>query len=130
MWRCGWVPKPLPASTVSSLKTRSAPQLVFLGSKYSAKLNEWCVLSQPKSKDARSFARWIENTGAVWVAMVPSQTRSARAGFRHGARGSLQRDLPALDEPADEQVVVQHALLRNERRDYRLRLDGRVAGEL
>src|SRR5216683_1022892 len=54
--RWGWVPKPLPGATRSSLITRSTENPFSLGSKYSPNENVWRLSSQSSLVTPRSFA--------------------------------------------------------------------------
>ncbi len=54
MSRCGWVSKPVPGATMSSLETSSSPKWVLAGSQWCENEKECLESSQP----ARVWKRW------------------------------------------------------------------------
>src|SRR4051794_30311276 len=95
MSRWGWVEKPLPARTRSSLLTISSPWPVFAGSQWLPKLKLWRLSSQSMLVWGRASARRTSMTGLVVTGRPP------------GSRMLLHMQLPALP-------VCSHAQLGHE----------------
>src|SRR4051812_10313352 len=88
---CGWVSKPVPGATTSSLFTSSSPWWVLAGSWCRPKLKE-CLLSSHASRVVgRSPARRTSTPGVRLAAFEEVITESFVAGVRVEMEAGVQR---------------------------------------
>src|SRR4051794_19743749 len=107
---CGWVSKPVPGSTMSSLLTSSRPWWVLRRSKCWPKEKECLESSQPKSVLNRSAARRTSTVGVrlrvLTDAVLSLSGRGRESGVLDGRDLELQDDLVADQDTAGLQRSV------------------------
>src|SRR3954470_14939745 len=100
---CGWVSKPVPGSTMSSLLTSSRPWWVLRRSKCWPKEKECLESSQPKSVLNRSAARRTSTVGVrlrvLTDAVLSLSGRGRESGVLNGRDLEVQDDLVADPDP-------------------------------
>src|SRR4051794_7067836 len=106
MSRCGWVSKPVPGSTTSSLLTSSSPWWVLAGSWCEPNENE-CLLSSHEMRVAKRSSAWRTSTRGLRVGVVMSGPPGA-GGRASGACGSGVLDRGDL-ELEDDLVADEDA---------------------
>src|SRR4051795_6249047 len=101
---CGWVSKPVPGSTMSSLLTSSSPWWVLRRSKCWPKEKECLESSQPKLVLNRSAARRTSTVGVrltvLTDAVLSLSGRGRESGVLDGGDLELQDDLVADQDAA------------------------------